>query len=203
MIQGNGSRQQQILQLLLENKQGLCIDELASRLAISRNAIKQHLTFLERDLLIKIQGQNTTKGRPSRNYVLTDMGLNQFPKQYSWFSNLVLQELKAEMGPKAFENFIENLGVKLGQKLKQQASGQDATSELLTMMQALGYQAEPHLNGLRAHNCVYHDLVMQHPELCMFDRALIATYLEKTIEQTDCMQLGDCACIFQLKLTEP
>jgi|PlaIllAssembly_1097288.scaffolds.fasta_scaffold87500_2 predicted ArsR family transcriptional regulator len=36
------SRLQQILQLLFENKAGLSIDEIATALNISRNAVRQH-----------------------------------------------------------------------------------------------------------------------------------------------------------------
>lgn len=197
----HGSRQQQILQFLLEHKSGLSIEDLALRLEISRSATQQHLAVLERNQLIKAQGQNSTKGRPARNYVLTDSGLNQFPKQYSWFSNVILTALKAELGTPGFEKFIENLGTQLGHSLRLQAQQSNIQTELPTVMQTLGYQAKPHANGLQAYNCVYHDLVTQHPELCSFDRALIASFLGEAIEQTACMQHGDCACIFQLQRT--
>ncbi len=197
----SGPRQQQILQLLLENKSGLSIEDLALRLAISRSATQQHLAVLERNSLIKADGQNMTKGRPARNYVLTDTGLNQFPKQYSWFSNIILTALKDELGQAAFEKFIENLGTQLGRSLREQAQQQNLEHELLKAMQALGYQAESCDDGIQAYNCVYHDLVAQHPELCAFDRALMTSVLGEPIEQKACMQQGDCACIFQFKHT--
>jgi len=49
MAEKVGSRQQQILNLLLEKKAGLSIDEIATALNISRNAVQQHFTVLERD----------------------------------------------------------------------------------------------------------------------------------------------------------
>ena len=76
-----GSRQEQILALLLGTKTGLSIDVIAEKLEISRNAVKQHLVVLEKDRLIQAGHFNLTKGRPSRNYVLTDQGVNQFTKQ--------------------------------------------------------------------------------------------------------------------------
>ena len=47
MAEKVGSRQQQILNLLLENKAGLSIDEIANALNISRNAVQPHFTVLE------------------------------------------------------------------------------------------------------------------------------------------------------------
>ncbi|MCX7107127.1 MAG: winged helix-turn-helix transcriptional regulator [Methylococcales bacterium] len=96
-------RQQQILKLLLENKAGLSIDEIATVLAISRNAVQQHFSVLEKDGYIQAGVLNKTAGRPVRSYVLTEAGINSFPKQYAWFSELILNDLKNELGSEAFE----------------------------------------------------------------------------------------------------
>lgn len=42
-------RQRQILDLLLKNRAGLSIDEIATALNISRNAVQQHLPSLEKE----------------------------------------------------------------------------------------------------------------------------------------------------------
>ncbi|HWO38699.1 MAG TPA: HTH domain-containing protein, partial [Candidatus Acidoferrum sp.] len=44
-----GDTQQRLLSQLLNCKSGLTIDEIAVRLEISRSAVKQHLTGLERN----------------------------------------------------------------------------------------------------------------------------------------------------------
>ena len=61
-----GSRQQELLQALLRHKQGLSIDLLASKLSISRNAIRQHLTSLERDGLVQKGDVAPSGGRPEQ-----------------------------------------------------------------------------------------------------------------------------------------
>ena len=70
------SRQRQILELLLTNKAGLSIDEIASALDISRNAVQQHFTSLERDGYIQTGIMKKTAGRPVRTFVLTEAGVN-------------------------------------------------------------------------------------------------------------------------------
>jgi len=57
------SRQQQILKLLLENKAGLSIDEIATALNISRSAVQQHFAVLERDGYIHAGVLNKIAGR--------------------------------------------------------------------------------------------------------------------------------------------
>ncbi|OAI06391.1 transcriptional regulator [Methylomonas methanica] len=205
MVKLTGSRQEQILKLLLSSTAGMSIDELAARLEISRNAVKQHLTGLEKDQLVREAALNSTGGRPSRNYTLTEQGRNRLPKQYPWFCNLLLGELKEELGEKALRQMLWRMGVNLAQSLAPQFSGKDPVqkqSALVELMQSLGYHAEMDTEQvqptIKAVNCVYHDLAQQYPELCEFDRALMSTLLDKPIEQTACMALQDCACKFKI-----
>ncbi|MCF6202135.1 MAG: HTH domain-containing protein [Methylococcaceae bacterium] len=197
-------RQEQILALLLATKTGLCIDEIAEQQEISRNAVKQHMITLEKNLLIKTAHLKFTKGRPARNYILTEQGINHFSKQYSWFCNLVLSELKEEMGADGFADFMKRLGRKIAHSLASQFTGKNAKQKaeiLTTIMQNLGYQVtiEKTENSatITAINCVFHDLAQEHSELCEFDRELIGTLLDNPIEQTECMAKKGCACRFK------
>ena len=201
----NGSRQQQILTLLLNTPDGLSIDEMAFKLNISRNAVKQHLVILEKQQLVREAALTSTGGRPARSYTLTEKGINSFPKQYAWFCNLLLNDLAAEMSSEALEKMMWNMGVKLAHSLAgqfNQKNPQQKLNAVVDLMQSLGYHAEIEANGgvpsIKAVNCVYHDLAQQHPELCLFDQALISTLLDAPIEQTACMAKQDCDCRFRV-----
>lgn len=205
MVHLTGSRQEQILQLLLSSANGMSIDEIAGALEISRNAVKQHLTGLEKDRLIEEAALNSTGGRPSRNYKLSEQGVNRLPKQYSWFCQLLLTELKNELGEPGLRQLLWRMGVNLAKSLAPQFSGKSPEQKnlaLVELMQSLGYHAELEAETaqptIKAVNCVYHDLAQQHPQLCDFDRALITTLLEQPIEQTTCMAQKDCACKFKV-----
>jgi DeoR family transcriptional regulator, suf operon transcriptional repressor len=205
MIKQNGSRQEQILTLLLNAAVGMSIDEIAAKLEISRNAVKQHLVVLEKQQLVREAALNSTGGRPARSYALTEQGVNRFPKQYAWFCSLLIDELATGMDTQALEQMMWKLGVKLGKSLLPQFSDKQPAEKLeglVQLMQSLGYHAEIDSvgteTGIKAVNCVYHDLAKKHPEICYFDQALIATLLDKTILQTACMAKNDCACCFKL-----
>src|SRR5450631_1163014 len=98
MLLNVSPRQHQILEQLLENRTGLSIDALAKAPDISRAAVQQHIVGLEGDGYIKKNALNKTAGRPVVIYGITDNGINFFPKQYAWFSDLILSELLQEMG---------------------------------------------------------------------------------------------------------
>ncbi len=203
-----GSRQEQILTLLLNAPEGLSIDDMAAKLDISRNAVKQHLVLLEKQQWVQEGALTSTGGRPARCYTLTEQGVNRFPKQYAWFCNLLLDDLAAQMSPEALETLMWNMGVKLARSLAPQfaaKSPQQKLEALIDLMQSLGYHAEQDVQDghpvIKAINCVYHDLAQQHQALCHFDQALIATLLEQPVEQTLCMAKKDCACLFKLAKT--
>ena len=57
-------RQQQLLTLLLQNKEGLSVEDLSKGLGITDNAVRQHLTTLERDGMVAKGETQSTGGRP-------------------------------------------------------------------------------------------------------------------------------------------
>lgn len=208
MLQKISSRQHQILEHLLESKNGLSVDELAKALDISRTGVQQHFVVLERDGYIKKSTLNKTAGRPVTIYVITDKGNNYFPKQYAWFSELVLNDLEQEIGPERFKAYMQKLGNKLADNLRGKFVGKNLTErvdELALIMTDLGFQVkvnpEPDTESanIQACNCIYHDLAQKHHEICEFDLALMSSLLDNEVEQLSCMAKGDCNCSFRVK----
>ncbi|WP_305907945.1 HTH domain-containing protein [Methylomarinum sp. Ch1-1] len=208
MLQKISSRQHQILELLMKNKTGLSIDEIANALDISRTAVQQHFVAIENEDYIRKNTLNKTAGRPVTIYVITDKGINYFPKQYAWFSELILSDLQDEIGPERFRGYMQRLGIRLAEKLRDRFEGKNLEmrlEELLVIMTELGYQVETTDNGdpdhihMQAHNCVYHDLAQQHQEICQFDIALMSNLLDRNVELLTCMAKGDCTCRFNIK----
>jgi len=202
-----GSRQRQILELLLENKEGLSIDEIAGVLNISRNAVQQHIAALELDGYLKMGVLNKTLGRPVRSYVLTEQGINSFPKQYAWFSELMMTELKNEMGSIAFQHYLHKLGSKLSENFLYLFTGKqldEQIEELLKIMNGLGFKTKSVTNpdtderAIEACNCIYHDLAQKHEEVCEFDLTLMSSLLDKDIEHVECMAKGGAVCRFKI-----
>lgn len=207
MVDKVKSRQHEILTLLLENKAGLSIDEIATALDISRNAVQQHFATLQKNGYIQTGGIHKTSGRPVRSFILTEAGINSFPKQYAWFSELLLRNLKDEMGSEALQRYLHKLAVHLSQSLLPLFVGKQPDEKLeglLKIMAQLGFQAKAIKNPdnneqtIEACNCVYHDLAQKHEEVCEFDRTLISSLLESEIEHTECMAKGGVVCSFKI-----
>ncbi len=200
-------RQHQILDLLMKDKAGLCTDKIALSLDISRSATQQHLSSLERSGYIQTGELKKSAGRPIRTFVLTERGVNYFPKQYAWFSELILSDLKNELGNEAFKAYLQKLGGTLAQSLLANFEGktpEQRLEQLIEIMEGLGFQASANQDKtnqtyITARNCIYHDIAQKHPEICELDKQLMITLLDKKVNLTECMAKGEHVCRFKIE----
>jgi DeoR family transcriptional regulator, suf operon transcriptional repressor len=206
MFYGFGNRQRELLEKLLFKKIGLTIDDLAKELSISRNAVQQHTLALEKGGYIEKGKLTSTGGRPSQIYVLSEKGVDLFPKQYSWFSELLLGSLKSQLGTEGLEIKMHEIAKNLANSLKPKLAGMSLPEkifEVSRIMQELGFETEVDEGGklpaIVAHNCVYHHLAMEFEEVCQLDRSLLESLLDHEINHEECIIKGGEVCKFKIK----
>ena len=200
------TRQREILFLLQDHPKGLSIPRMEESLGISRTAVNQHLVNLERDGLIAKGNIAKTGGRPGYVFLITAKGIDHLPKQYSWFSELMLDSLKDKLGADGLTNFLRELATEVGQQIRSRLWGkplEEKIEEINVIMNDLGYEAHVLPSGhgelpmIIAHNCVYHKLAEKHPEVCQFDLALLEGLLEnQDAIQEECIVRGGSTCRF-------
>lgn len=207
MLELLGMRQKELLELLLKNKSGMTVDELSDKLAITRNAVRQHLAALENAHLVTKGETRPSGGRPEQLYILTKTGQEAFPKHYSWFAQLLVDSILAETGAEQLEQRLHAMGVKVAtQLLNDQPPLQNVDAKidkLSQVMRQMGYNARvarDEASGpmLEADNCVFHALAVENPSICRFDLALISTFTGCEIDHQECMAKGENTCRFRL-----
>jgi DeoR family transcriptional regulator, suf operon transcriptional repressor len=202
-----GNSQQAVLNQLLEHKSGATLDELVSSVRLSRTAVNQHLIALERDGLVRKAASRKTGGRPLHLYVLTEAGVNGFPKQYSWFSKLLIQTLRERLGEEEAGRYMYDLGIKMSAGLIPRLVGKNRAeriAEIVQIMNETGFVARTtsargadKLPRVECKNCVYHDLSKDYPEVCRFDIGFLSGLMGAEIEHEECMQRGGGSCRFR------
>jgi DeoR family transcriptional regulator, suf operon transcriptional repressor len=202
-----GDSQKQVLEQLLQHKSGATLDELVTAVSLSRTAVNQHLMTLERDGYVRKAAARKTGGRPVNVYVLTEDGTNLFPKQYSWFSKLLIQTLHQELGEERVNQYMYNLGVTASAALIPRLIGKNRTeriAEIVAIMNETGFIARTtspagsdKLPRVECRNCVYHDLSKDYPEVCRFDIGFLSGLMGAEIEHEACVQRGDDTCRFR------
>jgi DeoR family transcriptional regulator, suf operon transcriptional repressor len=207
MMAITGSSQQQVLTQLLERKSGATLDELVKSVGLSRTAVNQHLIVLEREGHVRKATPRKTGGRPQHTYVLTEQGTNLFPKQYSWFSKLLIETLREQLGEEQVGQYMYNLGVKKSAMLIPRLIGKNRAeriAEIVKIMNETGFVARTtapadsdKLPRVECKNCVYHDLSKDYPEVCRFDVGFLSGLMGAKVEHQACMQRGGDSCRFR------
>lgn len=208
MLELLGGRQQALLKLLLKNKGGLTLEELSDYLKISRNAVRQHIAALENNGIVTEGMTRPSGGRPEQLYVLTDEGKEFFPRNYSWFAQLMVELIAQESGVAGLRERLGTMGEGVAQQLLSQNSAlktrEQKVEKLSEVMEELGYNTKSFaVNSdaltIEADNCIFHNLAMKNPEICQFDLALLSTFTDSTVNHEVCMAKGGNVCRFKFK----
>src|SRR5687768_9921707 len=78
-----GATRTRLLELLRRSRRS--INELAAAVGISDNAVRTHLSALQRDGLVEPAGtERSTGGKPAQLYEITPDAEELFPKAYGW-----------------------------------------------------------------------------------------------------------------------
>lgn len=198
-----------LLDALLENRsEGLTLEDLAARLGVTRNAVRQHVTALERDGLVTARGLRKGPRRPSRTYGLTERGEEEFPRRYDLLAVSMLQTLRSRLGEEAAQTvllgMVDEIAARWLPRLER-LEPEARRSEVVAIMNLLGYHASPapEVGGVAAVNCVYHKVARETRAVCRFDEALLSRLLGSEVRLTACMAEGDGSCVFaSLQRTE-
>ncbi|NOX93631.1 MAG: HTH domain-containing protein [Alphaproteobacteria bacterium] len=206
-LSGFGRTQSALMKMLLRNKEGLTVDQIAQELGVTRTAVNQHLAALERDGYIQRRDVVPTGGRPSRVYALSERGIHLFPKNYDAFSLMTLEALIDSLGADQVKKVLEQLGRNLGKDLAPGLVNKPLDQRIhaiITTLQELGFDA--HLEKLAssnaapiitAYNCIYHALAQMRPEVCELDLAFLRKASGAEVEHVDCMAKGANQCRFK------
>src|ERR1700737_4922298 len=94
---------------LLRRKQAASAEGISTELGVTPNAVRQHLTNLERDGLVRSVPVRTKRGRPVLKFSLTERADAVFPKRYGQLATMVLTELQEMGGPELLDEVFERV----------------------------------------------------------------------------------------------
>lgn len=194
-----------LTQLLSAKPDGLTLQQLGERLGITRTAIRQHVTALEKDGLVAQNGVIPTGRRPSRTYGLTDRGREAFQRRYDLLSLSMLRAMRARLGDDGTEEVLRAMADALADDWLPELAhlgGEERRRAVVRKMQELGYHA--HLAAddqqVEALNCIFHRVAAETRAVCRFDERLVSLLLGSEVKLTSCMAEGERSCVFAGKV---
>ena len=183
------------------------VEDLAEKLSLTDNAVRAHLSTLERDGLVRQSGLRRGPRKPHFTYVLTDEADRLFPKAYDALLNQLIAVLKTRLSPSEIEDALREVGRAMAATAP---SGQNANLEsrvqsALKVLEAIGGAAEVVTHEdkfvIEGSGCPLAAAVSVHPEVCQLAESLVAEIVKAPVHE-QCDRSGRPKCRFEISHEE-
>jgi predicted ArsR family transcriptional regulator len=173
-----------VLELL--RREGRTVADLASVLGLTDNAVRSHLSALERDGLVSMVGiRREGVGKPAHVYALTEEAEERFPKAYATVLAATIAELVSRLGVGGAMAALDGVGRRLAQG--GEAGAPDRLAAAIRVLEEMGavVAVEETERGVRlqGYACPLAAVVRERPETCTVVQALVAEIVGVEVEQ--------------------
>ena len=180
--------------------------DLAEEFHLSANAIRQHLSALQREGFVTERPVRRGKTKPTIEFSLSPEGERLFPQRYDVLLNAVLHEVREIGGEAAVGEVFERIGKRTAAKTKARVAGKHGEERVVAMIDLLrgrGVDAEYTREGaaytIHEHNCPYAETVKEHPQACSMIHNVLGEVFPGGTTQTESLATGGTACRFEIK----
>ncbi|MCW2744186.1 MAG: Transcriptional regulator [Mycobacterium sp.] len=211
---GDGRTREAVARLLME--QGpVTAAAVAAELELSAPAVRRHLDALiadgEAEARQASQRGPRGRGRPARQYLLTDSGRARFGHGYDDLAVAALRYLAEHGGQSAVADFAQGRVDEMlgdGAAKVSAAGGADARADVLAdVLTARGYAAQTREAGsgvqLCQHHCPVAHVAAEFPELCEAETHAFAELLGTHVQRLSTIARGDSACTTHVPAEAP
>ncbi|HEY1420377.1 MAG TPA: helix-turn-helix domain-containing protein [Candidatus Dormibacteraeota bacterium] len=196
------STRMEVMELL--RRRGRCSAEtIASDLGVTPNAVRQHLTNLEREGFVVSHPERSGRGRPALLFSLTERADSVFPKRYGQLATMVLQEVQEMGGPEALDEVFARVAERHASTIEHELVGLDFDAKLSRVVAWIGRagtlaeQSET-AEGVKVsiHNCPFRNTALKFPQVCTITPQLITRLLGASVSQAESIHRRDPYCSF-------
>src|SRR5215208_1254718 len=191
-------------QIVAELRRGSgTVEELRQKLGITDNAVRAHLSVLERDGIVHQVATRPSGRRPAVLYELTEAAERNFSQAYLPVLTRLVETLSERMSTQDLEVILRDVGERLAKDqpaltgtLRQRAEGAAA------VLTGLGGLAEVEESAgtiaIRGYSCPLADAVRSHPSTCQAARSLVSELVGVEVTEA-CDKGARPRCRFEMK----
>lgn len=180
------------------------VDELATKLELTDNAVRAHLSTLERDGLVRQSGIRRGARKPHFTYALTEEADRLFPKAYDALLNQLIAVLKSRLSPAEIEDVLREVGRAIAANTPAAADAtlRSRVLRALAVLEAIGGSAEiEEQDGkfvIRGNGCPLAAAVNVHPEVCRLAETLVGEIVKAPVVEK-CDRESRPRCRFEIE----
>jgi predicted ArsR family transcriptional regulator len=211
---GDGRTRAAVARLLMEQGPVAAV-AVAAELELSAPAVRRHLDALLADGEAEVREATRRgprgRGRPARQYRLTDAGRARFGHGYDDLAVAALRYLAEHGGPDAVLGFAQSRVQELlgdGAERIAAATTPEARADALALvLTSRGYAAQAREGGagvqLCQHHCPVAHVAAEFPVLCEAETTAFAELLGTHVQRLATIARGDSACTTHVPLEAP
>lgn len=187
--------------------------ELEAFLGLTRTAVREHVTTLESGGYVSRETVVQGRGRPHHEYSNTDKARSLFACHCGDLSVTMLSEVMDVVPTDTVTVLMDRLARRVAQEYAAEMQAKDARArvyELAALMSDKGILCQVHEEAdgsqmrLELFNCPYHELAIEHQEICTMDRAMVGHAVGAPVELVECIMEESSSCHFGFELkTQP
>ncbi len=182
------------------------VEQLATSLGLTDNAIRSHLAGLERDGIVRQGGVRRTPGagKPAALFELHPDADPLFSSAYQPVLGAVLDVLVAELAPEKAADLLQKAGRRVGVAVGGKAAGDlnDRVAAAAAALRALGGEVdvvtEDGTLRLRGTGCPLSSTVVRRPETCRAVEALVSEIVGAPVKEC-CARTERPRCCFTIQ----
>ena len=192
-----------ILTLLRTEK--LTVNDLASALRLTDNAVRSHLSSLERDGLVQRRGRRRGRRRPHVTYGLSAEADHIFPKAYGPLLDQLVSVLGKRLPSRTLKSVMRQVGRDLAERHLPEFSRRTRRERVkiaLDLLKDLGGAAgfheidgKPMIHG--KNGCPLAAVTANHPEACLVVESMLSAVIGTRVT-TCCHYRGTPRCCFEI-----
>lgn len=189
---------------------GFTAEDLASRLGVSRSAVRAQITGMERDGVVRRAGRRPGATRPSHVFALTPEVEQVLSSAYIPLLTQLVDVFTDRLPPRQLEALLRQAGRRLADELSRGrrpagslGSRVAAASDLLN--EQLGALTHVEVDGgyvIRGVGCPLAALTGKHPGVCRAMESLVAEVIGLPVRER-CDRSGRPQCCFHIRSQGP
>jgi predicted ArsR family transcriptional regulator len=190
--------------LTLLRQRDRTVDELATELELTDNAVRAHLITLERDGFVGHAGTRAGARRPHVLYTVTSAVEHVFPKSYGRLLDLVLAAISRRLTRGELRKAMREVGRKIAHENTARTpvrSRQQRIDQAMQILSDLGGSATvERVDGtdvIRGRGCPIAAATSKHPEACLIAESLLSEIIGVPVKER-CKRGTDPSCCFEL-----
>ncbi len=196
------STREKVLHTLASNPRSTIVD-IAKAVGINAISVRHHLTSLQAESLVSAEEERHGVGRPRLVYFLTEKGMEKFPTRYFRLTNNLLGEIKKSLPEKDFKNIFQKMANRISEEyepLVKTLNIEERLELLKNVMAEEGFEFSWKKDGskyaINEVSCPFYQIGKEHPEICLFDKALIANMLAIPDSKIEHIKRSNNNCAF-------